>query len=73
AVEEQAVNRAHRIGSARAVTIIRFVTRHTIEERIDEILREKRAIFASVMGNAAGAAEAIWKREDILGLFRLET
>lgn len=73
AVEEQAVNRAHRIGSARAVTVTRFVTRHTIEERIDEILREKRAIFDSVMGNAAGAAEAIWKREDIFGLFRFET
>jgi len=70
AVEEQAVNRAHRIGSVGAVTITRFVTRQTIEERIDEILRHKRALFDSVMGNATGTAKAVWNRDAIFGLFR---
>ena len=41
AVEDQAINRAHRIGVTSPVVVTRFLTRATIEERINEILDEK--------------------------------
>ena len=40
AVEDQAINRAHRIGVAGPVTVTRFLTLDTIEERIDQVLRK---------------------------------
>ena len=48
AVEDQAINRAHRIGVAGPVTVTRFLAQATIEERIDEILEQKREIFESI-------------------------
>jgi SNF2 family DNA or RNA helicase len=45
AVEDQAINRAHRIGATGAVTVTRFLTVGTIEQRINEILEIKRALF----------------------------
>ncbi|MCK4684385.1 MAG: SWF/SNF helicase family protein, partial [Pirellulales bacterium] len=42
AIEDQAINRAHRIGAAGAVTVTRFLSAGTIEERIDEVLQRKR-------------------------------
>ena len=42
AIEDQAINRAHRIGAVGAVTVTRFLSVDTIEERIDEVLRRKR-------------------------------
>src|SRR5690606_18119674 len=42
AVEDQASDRAHRLGQTRPVTIYRFVTQGTIEEQIVELHRSKR-------------------------------
>ncbi|CAL1517439.1 DEAD/DEAH box helicase [Chitinophaga sp. MM2321] len=42
AVEEQASDRAHRIGQTRPVTIYRLVAQHTIEEKIIELHNNKR-------------------------------
>ena len=45
AVEDQAINRAHRIGVDGPVNVTRFLTLETIEERIDRVLQEKRELF----------------------------
>ena len=45
AVEDQAINRAHRIGVDGPVNVTRFLMLDTIEERIDRILQEKRELF----------------------------
>jgi SNF2 family DNA or RNA helicase len=45
AIEAQAEDRAHRMGQVRPVQVISYLTQDTIETRIDEILREKRALF----------------------------
>ena len=58
AMEDQAINRAHRIGAAGPVTVTRFLTLSTIEERIDEILREKREIFDTIFSDHQ--ATQIW-------------
>nr|WP_282456623.1 C-terminal helicase domain-containing protein [Chitinophaga sedimenti] len=42
AVEEQASDRAYRIGQTRPVTIYRLVAQHTIEEKIIELHHHKR-------------------------------
>ncbi|MFD3566852.1 SNF2-related protein [Streptomyces sp. NPDC058667] len=50
AVEDQASDRAHRIGQRRSVTVHRLVTRGTIEDRIDQLLTHKRALQDTVLG-----------------------
>ncbi|MFT4745500.1 MAG: SNF2 family DNA or RNA helicase, partial [Nitriliruptoraceae bacterium] len=50
AVEQQATDRAHRIGQTRPVTVHKMVTSGTIEERIDELLERKKALADSVVG-----------------------
>ena len=71
AVEDQAINRAHRIGSSGPVTINRFVTPGTIEQRIDDILREKRALMDAILGNQDSPRQMGLSREEIFGLFDL--
>ena len=55
AVEEQATDRAHRIGQMRPVQVHRMITRGTIEERIDELLKRKRSLAEAVLGRGETA------------------
>ncbi len=58
AVEAQATDRAFRIGQKKNVLVHKFVCRGTIEERIDALIREKKALADSVLG-AEGGAETL--------------
>jgi SNF2 family DNA or RNA helicase len=49
AVEDQASDRAHRMGQLRPVTIYRLVARHTIEEGIVELHQHKRDLADSLL------------------------
>ncbi|MCC9307630.1 DEAD/DEAH box helicase [Kitasatospora sp. RB6PN24] len=49
AVEEQATDRAHRIGQHRTVQVRRFVCAGTVEQRIDEMIDSKRELARSVL------------------------
>jgi SNF2 family DNA or RNA helicase len=49
AVEDQASDRAHRIGQVHPVTIYRLITKHTIEEKIVRLHREKRDLANSLL------------------------
>ncbi|MDR4509733.1 MAG: DEAD/DEAH box helicase [Candidatus Brocadiaceae bacterium] len=49
AVEDQASDRAHRIGQQRPVTIYRLVTKGTIEEKIVKLHHEKRKLADSLL------------------------
>jgi SNF2 family DNA or RNA helicase len=74
AVEDQAVNRVHRIGTSGPVTISRFVTLDTIEERIEQILQEKRDLFDLVFDThrqQPSTTRLGLSREEIFGLFKL--
>ena len=55
AVEDQATDRAHRIGQTRAVQVHRLMTEGTIEEKVDQLLRRKRALADSVLGAGEAA------------------
>ncbi len=57
AVEDQAIDRVHRIGQTNTVFVYRMVTAGTIEERIQALKAEKRALFDQVVGGATGDFE----------------
>ncbi len=52
AVEDQASDRAHRIGQKRPVTVYRFVTKNTVEERIISLHKSKRELADSLLDGA---------------------
>lgn len=75
AVEDQAINRAHRIGASGPVTVTRFLCSGTIEERINSVLEEKRELFNSVFDPEAPttpSGKTGLSRDEIFGLFQLE-
>jgi SNF2 family DNA or RNA helicase len=57
AVEDQASDRAHRIGQTRPVTIYRLVTQHTIEQKILALHGQKRALADSLLEGGDVAAK----------------
>jgi SNF2 family DNA or RNA helicase len=71
AVEDQAINRAHRIGVTSPVTITRFLTLGTIEQRINEILEKKRELFDTVFGASLSTPRSGLSREEVFSLFNL--
>lgn len=74
AIEDQAINRAHRIGVSGPVTVSRFVSVGTIEEKIDRILQEKRRLSETILSGARGAKSGSLglSQEEIFGLFHLK-
>jgi SNF2 family DNA or RNA helicase len=71
AVEDQAINRAHRIGAAGAVTVTRFLAAGTIEERIDEVLRRKRDLSETILAEAGTPASLGLTASELFALFDL--
>jgi non-specific serine/threonine protein kinase len=51
AVEDQATDRAYRIGQRRAVQVRKFVCAGTIEDKIAGMIREKRGLAARIVGS----------------------
>ena len=66
AVEDQAADRAHRIGQDKPVMVYRLVARDTVEERILELQARKRALADAALADAGGAAAIT--RDDLLAL-----
>jgi SNF2 family DNA or RNA helicase len=66
AVEDQATDRAHRIGQTRPVTVYRLIARGTVEERILQLHASKRALVADVLDGSDVAGKLTTK--DLLAL-----
>jgi SNF2 family DNA or RNA helicase len=49
-VEDEATDRAYRIGQRRTVQVHKMVTLGTVEERIDEMITRKRELAQRVVG-----------------------
>ncbi len=69
AVEDQAINRAHRIGQRHPVTVTRFLAEDTIEARIAAILEAKRQVFNDLLARADKPAAMGLTEDEIFGLF----
>ncbi|MEU2924507.1 DEAD/DEAH box helicase [Streptomyces sp. NPDC007251] len=72
AVEEQATDRAYRIGQTQPVQVHRLVTEGTVEDRIAEMLTAKRALADAVLGSGEAALTELTDRElsDLVSLRR---
>lgn len=68
AVEDQASDRAHRIGQNRPVTVYRLVVEDSIEERILELHKHKRDLAADLLDGAEVSARL--SEDDLLALIR---
>ena len=66
AVEDQAADRAHRIGQDKPVMVYRMVARDTVEERILELQERKRQLANAALSEAGGATSIT--RDDLLAL-----
>ena len=68
AVEDQATDRAHRIGQTRVVTSYKLITRGTVEEKILALQARKREVIRATLGGEEELAAALsW--EEIQELF----
>jgi non-specific serine/threonine protein kinase len=73
AIENQATDRAFRIGQTKDVMVHKFITSGTIEEKIDKMIASKEKLAADVIEASTGES---WitemSNEELMNLFRLE-
>jgi SNF2 family DNA or RNA helicase len=70
AVEEQAADRAHRIGQTNVVQVIKLVTRGTIEEKMNELQEKKRDLIEELI-DSEGRSQTTLTEEDIRELLMI--
>ena len=70
-IEDQAIDRAHRIGQKRTVHAFKLVTPGTVEEKVLAMQQRKRAIIAATISATDQAAAASLTMDDVRQLFDL--
>src|SRR5262245_52794460 len=71
AIEDQAINRAHRLGQKQPVFVTRFISQDTIEGRIADVLERKRQIFEELIASSGQPSRLGLSEEEIFGLFNI--
>ncbi|XP_027346537.1 helicase-like transcription factor CHR28 isoform X2 [Abrus precatorius] len=70
--EDQAIDRAHRIGQTRPVTVLRLTVRDTVEDRILALQQKKRMMVASAFGeDGTGGRQSRLTVDDLKYLFMM--
>ena len=72
AVEQQAADRAYRMGQTKPVEVIKLVARGTIEEKMNELQERKKELIAEVIDIEANVSSAITEK-DILDILSIQT
>jgi SNF2 family DNA or RNA helicase len=72
AVEDQAINRAHRIGQKAQVIVTRFVVQGTIEGRIADVLERKRRLFNELIEQNGPPPSLGLTEDEIFQLFDIK-
>ena len=73
AVENQAIDRVHRIGQQKQVFVYRMITQGTVEERIQQLKRNKRELFENTLGGLGEVSNLRAQVGDLEELARLLT
>ena len=63
AVEDQATDRAYRIGQAKPVTVVRLLARGTIEEKMSSLKANKRELANAILGGDAGTLAGLTEED----------
>ncbi len=71
AVENQATDRAFRIGQTRKVIVHKFITKGTIEEKIDAMIEEKQKLAGDILSSSGEKWITELSNDELMGLFRL--
>ena len=72
AVEDQAINRAHRIGQTEPVFVKRFLVDDTIEGRIAQVLERKRQLFDELIAQNGPPPRLGLSEDEIFSLFDIQ-
>ncbi len=72
AVENQATDRAFRIGQTRKVMVHKFVCQGTIEEKIDTLIRDKTALAGEILEDGVPQLVTEMSDDELLDLVRLD-
>ncbi|KAG0500907.1 hypothetical protein HPP92_000979 [Vanilla planifolia] len=71
AVEEQAMDRVHRIGQQEEVKVVRLIVKDSVEERILELQERKKKLAGGLFGKKAAKEQREMRVEDIRTMLRL--
>jgi SNF2 family DNA or RNA helicase len=71
AIERQAEDRSHRMGQPYPVTVFTYTSEGTIEQRIDEIISAKQALFDEVVDDVSIDLGSRLSAQELFGLFDL--
>ena len=72
AIENQATDRAFRIGQKKNVVVHKFITRGSIEEKIDQMIEEKKQLSNDIIETAGEKWITEMSNDDIIQLFKLK-
>ena len=72
AVENQATDRAFRIGQTRNVLVHKFICRGTVEDKIDQMIESKKQVAGDVLGGGAEMMLTEMKDKELLRLVALD-
>ena len=72
-VERQAEDRSHRIGQTRPVTVYAYRCLDSIEQRIDEVLKEKQVLFDRLIDGVTLDPTTLLSKTELLGLFGIRS
>ncbi|MEY5034073.1 MAG: hypothetical protein RL447_451, partial [Bacteroidota bacterium] len=68
AVEQQAIDRTHRIGQTKNIFAYRMICKDTIEDKILQLQEKKRALARDIVSDETGFVKSL-SREDVEYLF----
>lgn len=72
AVENQATDRAYRIGQKNNVIVHKLVCKGTIEEKIDEMIESKKELASNVIGSGGESWITEMSNEELLSILKLD-
>jgi non-specific serine/threonine protein kinase len=72
AVENQATDRAYRIGQKKNVLVHKFVCRGTVEERIDELIAGKQKLAGEILSAGAESALTEMSNAELIAMVSLD-